>query len=386
MAGRGAGMTPRQPKAPQRDKSKVAVTDYAFDDLDVETAILGPLGCRVVGQKTGKDPAALSALVADADYVITQFAPVDAGIIGAMQKCRIIVRYGIGVDNVDLQAAAGRGIPVCNVPDYCTDEVADHTLAMILDLTRRITTNALKVRSGVWGLGVRFDYAGEDRTSDCLAQHRRNSEEPTFGHELNRYRLAVSVEIGVRGKNGHSVVDRLSAYQEINMRALDSAGPAAVEELGCNIMVRRGCEKEGEAFEYNSSFGSYEQAVGMWNTLFDYIDEKSAVVGFTIEMESVSDFWTAIDVAFDDDADLQTIRQFNTYTPERFTHYAPMMYRCQGPTHIETSYSFYSQLYTVYAGVPEGKLGAYIGYTNASCYQATLVQDEPYSWPEAGRW
>ena len=71
-----------------------------------------------------------------------------------MQKCKVIVRYGIGVDNVDLKAAAAKGIPVCNVPDYCIDEVADTALAMILDLTRKITANAAKVKAGGWGLAV----------------------------------------------------------------------------------------------------------------------------------------------------------------------------------------------------------------------------------------
>jgi D-3-phosphoglycerate dehydrogenase len=133
---------------------KVAITDYTFDCLDVEKSILEPLGLDVVGQKSGKDRQALITLVQDADYVITQFAPVDAVVIAAMQKCRLIVRYGIGVDNVDLGAAAAKGIPVCNVPDYCIDEVADHTLALILDLTRKITSNALGVKSGGWGLTV----------------------------------------------------------------------------------------------------------------------------------------------------------------------------------------------------------------------------------------
>ena len=59
---------------------------------------------------------------AEADAVITQFARVNANVIAAMQKARAIVRYGIGVDNVDLDAARARGIPVCNVPDYCIDE------------------------------------------------------------------------------------------------------------------------------------------------------------------------------------------------------------------------------------------------------------------------
>jgi D-3-phosphoglycerate dehydrogenase len=98
--------------------------------------------------------AALASLVEDADYVITQFASIDAGIIARMKHCKVIVRYGIGVDNVDLKAAAAKGIPVCNIPDFCTDEVADHTLAMILDLCRRITQNALKVRGGGWGLAL----------------------------------------------------------------------------------------------------------------------------------------------------------------------------------------------------------------------------------------
>ncbi|MGD0897049.1 MAG: C-terminal binding protein [Thermoguttaceae bacterium] len=157
---------------------RVAVTDYTFDDLSVESSVLEPLGCHVTGQKSGKDKAQLIALVKDADYVITQFAPVDAAVIAAMQKCNVIVRYGIGVDNVDLQAAAAKGIPVCNVPDYCTDEVADHTLAMILDLVRRITSNALKVRSGVWGLGVPLEalHSLKDMTVGVVAFGRIGRE------------------------------------------------------------------------------------------------------------------------------------------------------------------------------------------------------------------
>ena len=133
---------------------KVAVTDYTFDVLDIEKQILEPLGCNVVSQKAATDKSQLIELVHDADCVITQFAPVTAEVISSMTKCELIVRYGIGVDNVDIEAAAERRIPVCNVPDYCTDEVADHTLAMITDLTRRITQNTLKVRSGQWTIGV----------------------------------------------------------------------------------------------------------------------------------------------------------------------------------------------------------------------------------------
>ena len=133
---------------------KAVITDHSFETPDVETSILEPLGCSVFSQRAFTDQDALIDLVRGADYVITQFAPVNAAVIECMQKCTIIVRYGIGVDNVDVAAAKRKGIPVCNVPDYCIDEVADHTIAMILDLTRRITQNALTVRGGGWGLAV----------------------------------------------------------------------------------------------------------------------------------------------------------------------------------------------------------------------------------------
>ena len=134
---------------------KAVITDHSFETPDVERSILDPLGCSVVSQRAFTDQDALIDLVRDADYVITQFAPVNAEVIECMQKCMIIVRYGIGVDNVDLAAAERKGIPVCNVPDYCIDEVADHAIAMILDLTRRITQNALTVRGRWLGAGGR---------------------------------------------------------------------------------------------------------------------------------------------------------------------------------------------------------------------------------------
>jgi D-3-phosphoglycerate dehydrogenase len=131
----------------------VAVTDFTFPSLQVEEAILRAAGASLIhGQCKTSDK--LIALVADADAVITQFAPVMADVIAAMPRARVIVRYGVGVDNVDLEAARRRGIPVCNVPDYCTDEVADHTLAFILALTRQVVLNCLHVRAGQWGLAT----------------------------------------------------------------------------------------------------------------------------------------------------------------------------------------------------------------------------------------
>jgi D-3-phosphoglycerate dehydrogenase len=131
----------------------VAVTDHTFPSLDIEMQILEPLGCRIsVGQC--REPAELIEFLRGADYIITQFAPLNADVISSLSQARLIVRYGIGVDNVDLAAAAKKGIPVCNVPDYCIDEVADHTLGLILATTRQIVANAQYVQNGKWGMPV----------------------------------------------------------------------------------------------------------------------------------------------------------------------------------------------------------------------------------------
>jgi D-3-phosphoglycerate dehydrogenase len=136
---------------------KAVITDYSFPDLGIETGIIESAGHQLTACKERRAPAELRELIADADAVITQFASVNAEVIAAMSKARVIVRYGIGVDNVDLAAARERGIPVCNVPDYCIDEVADHTVAFLLAVTRQVVPNTLHVRSGSWGLATPLD-------------------------------------------------------------------------------------------------------------------------------------------------------------------------------------------------------------------------------------
>lgn len=187
--------------------TRVAVTDYTFDSLDVETAILRPLGCEVVACKRPGSSSELARLVADAEHVITQFAPVNAEVIAAMCKAKVIVRYGVGVDNVDLEAARARGIPVCNVPDFCVDEVGDHTLALILATTRQVLPNCLAVRSGQWKL------AGP----------------------LSLMRVLRELTVGVAGfgRLGRAVVHRLRAFGCRILVYDPLVPPAAITDAGC---------------------------------------------------------------------------------------------------------------------------------------------------------
>ena len=134
----------------------VAITDFTFPSLEIEERIVHAAGAEL---QAGNDRqiAALKLLVADADAVITQFAPIHAEVISEMRRVKVIVRYGIGYDTVDVKAARERGIPVCNIPDYCIDEVADHTLAFILGVTRQVVPNTLYIRDGKWGLATPLD-------------------------------------------------------------------------------------------------------------------------------------------------------------------------------------------------------------------------------------
>ena len=127
------------------------ITDWTFPNLSIEEEILRDAGIEVVARQC-KTEEELTSFCSEADAVITQFARVNRTVISSMQRARGIIRYGIGVDNVDLDAARDRGIPVCNVPDYCIDEVADQTLAFLLATTRQVVPHARALREGNWGL------------------------------------------------------------------------------------------------------------------------------------------------------------------------------------------------------------------------------------------
>lgn len=128
---------------------KVYVTDHDYPDLDIERSILEPIGAEVIGlqDRTG---TRLADLAADADALLEQYAQIDAATITHLQHCKVIARYGIGTDIVDLAAAAAAGITVTNVPDYCIDEVADHSISMALMLARSIPSYNTATHSGHW--------------------------------------------------------------------------------------------------------------------------------------------------------------------------------------------------------------------------------------------
>jgi D-3-phosphoglycerate dehydrogenase len=132
-------------------QAKVVLTDYVWDSLDVERRTLEGLA-RLVALQT-KRPEEFLAEAADCEALLNTYAgPITAEVMARMPRCRIIARYGIGVDTIDLQAATEAGIIVTNNPTYCIEEVAEHTMALLLASARKVAFYDRLVRQGRWEL------------------------------------------------------------------------------------------------------------------------------------------------------------------------------------------------------------------------------------------
>jgi D-3-phosphoglycerate dehydrogenase len=130
-------------------KAKVVLTDYVWESLEVEKKILGDLG-ELVPLQTKKSEEFI-AQAADCDALLNTYAgPITADVMAKMPKCRIIARYGIGVDTIDLEAATAAGIIVTNNPTYCIEEVAEHAMALLLACARKVVFYDRMVRAGRW--------------------------------------------------------------------------------------------------------------------------------------------------------------------------------------------------------------------------------------------
>lgn len=118
-------------------KFKVLLTDYAWRDLEIERRTLAEIDAElIVADK--QDADSLARLATGVDAIMTNWAKVPAKVIEAAPNCRIVARLGIGLDNIDVATATQRGIVVTNIPDYCLIEVAEHALALLLSLSRKV--------------------------------------------------------------------------------------------------------------------------------------------------------------------------------------------------------------------------------------------------------
>lgn len=129
---------------------KVVITDYEYQDVEKERKILEAAGI-VLDECQCRTEQALIDACREADGVIVQYCAITERVIRAMERCRVIIKYGIGVNNIDVDAASAKGIYVCNVPDYGVDEVSNHAIAMMLALSRGLKSLNESLTSGAWG-------------------------------------------------------------------------------------------------------------------------------------------------------------------------------------------------------------------------------------------
>jgi D-3-phosphoglycerate dehydrogenase len=131
----------------------VLITDYAWPSLDIEQTLLGSAGIALLAAERG-DEQELIELAPQADAILTNWKPVTAAVLDATPNCQIVVRYGVGLDNIAVKHATALGIPVANVPDYCVEEVSDHAMALLLACARSIVGFARSTRDGAWDLAA----------------------------------------------------------------------------------------------------------------------------------------------------------------------------------------------------------------------------------------
>lgn len=134
-------------------KFKVFVTDITWPDLEIEKNILKDV-CDDIVLSSGGTPEEICSQGEDADAIMVLFTPMNRKNLSYFKNAKILLRTGIGTNSVDLDAATEMGIIVCNVPDYCQEEVADHTIALFLDITRKMPELINQTRAGGWDMSI----------------------------------------------------------------------------------------------------------------------------------------------------------------------------------------------------------------------------------------
>jgi D-3-phosphoglycerate dehydrogenase len=123
-------------------KTKVVVTDYIEPDLNWEAEQMAKRGVEFVYHQLKFAPKEqVIAATRDADIVVVNMVPITADITAGWEKCKLVIRHGVGYDNVDVEALEKAGIPLCYIPDYCVDEVAEQAIALMLACARKIVTS-----------------------------------------------------------------------------------------------------------------------------------------------------------------------------------------------------------------------------------------------------
>ena len=241
---------------------KVLITDHTWPDVELERAILEQASLEVTDAPRS-DEATLSALASDSDAIMTCFAQVTPAIIASAPGLKVIARYGVGVDNIAVDTATARGIPVTYVPDYCVAEVAEHALGLLMALARGVVRYDRSVKQRAWDLGVAAPLRRvEGRTLGLIGCGRigRRLADQALGlgmrvlvYDANPAAVQAAVAAGLTGAALHEVVakaDFLSLHLPLTAATRGFIGESILRQMkptACLINTARGALVDTDA-------------------------------------------------------------------------------------------------------------------------------------------
>ena len=179
---------------------KVVITDGGYASYDCERSVLEPLGCEIHVNEGTAEP--LEKICTDAAGLIVRQSLIGADLVAKMSECKVVARYGIGVDNVDLDACAKAGIVVANTPGFCDEDVSSHAIALLFAQIRRVVSHDRRIRAGEWDVGSKepihrergkvLGLVGFGAIPQCLREKVAG-----FGFEVLAFDPFISEEVAV---------------------------------------------------------------------------------------------------------------------------------------------------------------------------------------------
>ena len=249
--------------------NKVYVTDHAYLNLDLERGVLNGLA-DVIDLNPTRTEDDVIAKTQDADALMVSFASVTARVLDALPKLRGILRYGVGFDNVDIPAATQRGVWVANVPDYCIPEVADHAMAMLLTLARKLPMLDASLRRGEW-VAVKTSkpiYRLEGRTLGLIGMGRigREVTKRAKGFGLNVIVADKYLPADKAAEAGATLVDFDQLVRESDYISVHAPLTPETQHL---ISAEALCKMKPSALLINVSRGGIVDTVALAQALHD---------------------------------------------------------------------------------------------------------------------
>jgi D-3-phosphoglycerate dehydrogenase / 2-oxoglutarate reductase len=240
---------------------QVLITDYQWPSLDIEREMFANAGVGMILAERG-DEDKLVRLAPDADAIMACWQRVTPKVLDAAERCRIVARYGIGLDNIAVDHATDLGIVVTNVPDFCLDEVSDHAMALLLACARQIVPFVQHTRDREWNpklaqrltrlRGQRLGIVGYGATARALIPKARG-----FGLEISVYTPRIrpgTIEPGVEATNDLPRMLGASDYVSIHApwtpeteQMIGAAAFAAMKPAAWLINTSRGALVDEEA-------------------------------------------------------------------------------------------------------------------------------------------